>query len=129
MPHLPYILSTTMNSDPTMFGVNYVDGRIKGYPAQIKEYYVRCVTGNTSYGVNQLSDNTDLTITDSATALMWQKEDAESSSWDDAIQQCENSVTASYSDWRLPNAKELHSIVDYTKSPDTHSSAAIDDFL
>ena len=31
-----------------------------------------------------------------------------------------------YSDWRLPNAKELQSIFDYTRSPDTTNSAAID---
>lgn len=31
-----------------------------------------------------------------------------------------------YSDWRLPNAKELQSILDYARSPDTSGSAAID---
>lgn len=30
------------------------------------------------------------------------------------------------SDWRLPNVKALHSIVDYTRSPGTTESAAID---
>ena len=119
-------VSTTMNGDPTMFGVNYVDGRIKGYPTHIKEYYVRCVAGNSDYGVNDFVDNNDLTINDNATGLMWQKNDSESTDWDDAINQCEAATTASHSDWRLPNAKELQSILDYSRSPDTNSSAAID---
>ena len=119
-------VSTTMNNNDTVFGVNYVDGRIKGYPTKTKEYYVRCVTGNTEYGVNAFVDNSDQTITDDATGLMWQQDDTESLNWDDAISQCETATTASFDDWRLPNAKELHSLVDYTVSPDTHSRAAID---
>lgn len=31
-----------------------------------------------------------------------------------------------YSDWRLPNAKELQSIVDYTRAPNVTGSPAID---
>jgi len=31
-----------------------------------------------------------------------------------------------HNDWRLPNVKELESIVDYTRSPGTSASAAID---
>ncbi len=118
-------VSTTMNGDPTMFGVNYVDGRIKGYPTHIKKFYVRCVTGTTDYGVNDFVDNGDQTVSDNATGLMWQKDDAESTNWVDAVSVCESAATASYSDWRLPNAKELQSLVDYTVSPDTHNQAAI----
>ena len=119
-------VSTTMNGDNTMFGVNYVDGRIKGYPTDRKKYYVRCVTGNTSYGINLFIDNGDFTITDASTGLMWQQQDSASSNWDDAVAICESASTSVYTDWRLPNVKELQTIVDYSRSPDTHSSAAID---
>ena len=39
---------------------------------------------------------------------------------------CESLDTAGINDWRLPNVKELQSIVDYSRSPDTSNSAAID---
>ncbi|MBB1485382.1 DUF1566 domain-containing protein [Oceanospirillum sediminis] len=118
-------VSTTMNGDETMFGVNLVDGRIKGYPTSSK-FYVLCATGNEDYGVNSFTDNNDGTISDSATGLMWHKNDTTSLGWEDAINTCEASSTAGHSDWRLPNIKELQSILDYTRSPDTTSSAAID---
>ena len=123
--------STTMNNNATMFGVNFIDGRIKGYPKTIvstgadNTFYVRCVRGNTSYGVNNFVSNGD-TISDYSTGLMWQTADADSTSFDNAISICEAATTSNYSDWRLPNAKELQSIVDYTRSPAYTSSAAID---
>lgn len=125
-------VSTTMNGDATMFGMNFIDGRIKGYPlqnprtSQDNSYYVRCVAGNDSYGENQFVDNGDRTISDQATGLMWQQDDYESSNWSDGVGYCESATTAGYSDWRLPNVKELHSLVDYSRSPETHNSAAID---
>ena len=123
-------VSTTMNGDETMFGVNLADGRIKGYGTSIgnseKSFVVQCVRGNETYATNNFTDNNDQTISDSATGLMWEKNDSQTAmDWDDAISQCENSTTANYSDWHLPNAKELQSIVDYTRSPDTTNSAAI----
>jgi hypothetical protein len=71
-------VGATMGGNRTMFGVNFADGRIKGYPADSsigKKYYVMYVRGNPSYGTNQYVDNGDSTITDNATGLMWMKYD------------------------------------------------------
>ncbi|MFA6871496.1 MAG: DUF1566 domain-containing protein [Bacteroidaceae bacterium] len=114
------------------FGVNFADGRIKGYGltlhGQDKTFFVIFVRGNESYGVNHFVANADsLTITDEATGLMWAKEDSENSmTWKDALAYAENSELGGYTDWRLPNVKELHSIVDYTRAPDVTDSPAID---
>ena len=120
-----------MSGDPTAFGVNFADGRIKGYPISIggttQTMDVRLVRGNTSYGQNAYVDNGNGTITDNATGLMWLQADSGSAmSWQDALAYAEASTASGYSDWRLPNAKELQSIVDYTRSPDTTGTAAID---
>jgi hypothetical protein len=129
-------VSTTMLGDPTLFGVNFADGRIKGYDlvntmngAGDARFYVRCVRG-AARGVNDFVDNGDGTITDRATGLMWTKGDsAQGLNWQEALAWVQTKNAEDYlghNDWRLPNAKELQSIVDYTRSPDTTSSAAID---
>lgn len=114
-----------------MFGVNFADGRIKGYQLDFmgidKTFYVQCVRGNIYYGINVFVDNNDKTISDESSQLMWQQNDnGEAIDWEGAISYCKSSTLASHSDWRLPNAKELQSIVDYTKAPDVTNSAAID---
>jgi len=121
-------VSTTMNGNSTMFGVNFADGRIKGYPASDKKKYcVLYVRNNTAYGKNKFVNNGDGTITDSATGLMWMQNDNGSViSWEDALSYAEGYNYAGYSDWRLPDIKELQSILDYTRSPETTNSAAID---
>jgi hypothetical protein len=124
-------VTTTMNGDHTVFGVNFADGRIKGYGTSLhgreKTSFVICVRGNTDYGINQFVDNDDETITDHATALMWTKLDSSSGlNWKEALEYAEGLTTAGYDDWRLPNAKELQSILDYTRSPETDGTAAID---
>ena len=75
-------------------------------------------------------DNGNGTVTDNITGLMWKKcsegqtNDAACSGtaatfpWSGlpnptAIEQCENLIFAGFSDWRLPNIKELMSIADY----------------
>jgi hypothetical protein len=71
-------------------------------------------------------DNGDGTVTDTCTGLMWQKDTADvngdgqvlddgsdHANWCDALAYCENLSFAGHVDWRLPNVRELQSIVDY----------------
>jgi hypothetical protein len=64
-------------------------------------------------------DNGDGTVTDNCTGLMWQKDTADTNGigntlpWCDAIAYCDNLSFAGHEDWRLPNVRELQSIVDY----------------
>ena len=117
-----------------LFGVNFADGRIKGYDLQMpggmdKTFFVQCVRGNPKYGQNDFKDNTDGTITDSATGLTWSKSDSgKGMNWQEAlawVQKKNAEKYLGYNDWRMPSIKELQSIVDYTRSPDTTNSAAI----
>lgn len=128
-----YASSSMYVDGELLFGVNLADGRIKGYGLRMpfgpgeKTFFVTYVRGNTDYGINSFVDNGDSTITDNATGLMWIQDDSRSGmNWEDALSYAENLVYAGHSDWRLPDAKELESIVDYTRSPGTTSSAAID---
>ena len=126
----------TMQGDATVFGVNFVDGRIKGYPKFNKrtnspnKMYSRLVRGNTDYGKNNFVDNGDGTISDLATGLMWQQaDDGIARNWEEALSYAENLGLSGRSDWRLPNAKELQSIVDYSRSPQTTGTPAIADIF
>ncbi len=122
---------TTIPGVPKLFGVNFADGRIKGYDTSImggdKTFTLICVRGNPDYGINDFSDSGDGTIIDSATGLMWQKGHSETfMDWEDALAYAEDLNLGGHDDWRLPNAKELQSIIDYTRSPGSTGSAAID---
>lgn len=110
------------------FGVNFADGRIKGYGMPpYPQFFVRYVRGPINYGTNNFKDNGDGTVSDLATGFMWMQQDSlEGMDWSSALQWCENSNVGDFTDWHLPNAKELHSIVDYTRAPVTTGSAAID---
>ena len=111
----------TMGKIDTVFGLNVADGRIKGYPlkkgGEGKKYTVRFVKGNEAYGINDFVDNIDGTITDDATELMWAKDDSKvAMNWEDALAWAEKMNEQNYlgySDWKVPDAKELHSILDY----------------
>ncbi|MEO2002910.1 MAG: DUF1566 domain-containing protein, partial [Candidatus Poribacteria bacterium] len=127
----------TMGRDETVFGVNMADGRIKGYPLDDPRtrapnaLSVRLVRGHELYGVNKfLVDSREGTVSDAATGLMWARDDSgRGMNWQEALawaQEMNDADYLGYNDWHVPNAKELHSILDYSRSPQATDSAAID---
>jgi hypothetical protein len=136
---------TTMGGNATFFGVNFADGRIKGYPQTPMRrgggYYLRLVRGNPAYGKNELIDVGNGVVRDQATGLEWTLYDSGHSTFRNAVRRskkkngeldwaesmafCEGLNYAGLTDWRLPNAKTLQGILDYNRSPQRTSSAAI----
>lgn len=132
-----YIANGESLEDKLYFGVNFADGRIKGYEALMpfdhsvdKTFFVQLVRGNEKYGINDFIDNGDGTITDRATGLMWSQNDSkEGMTWKDAlawVQEKNNKNYLGHNDWRLPNIKELQSLTDYENAPDYNGKPAID---
>jgi len=120
-----------MGGDGCFFGVNFADGRVKCYPLRVHPgqggYFALFVRGGDSYGENNFVNNGDGTINDLATGLTWtQTDNGDGVLWSEALNYCESLTMAGSDDWRLPNIKELHSVVDYSRSPDATGTAAID---
>ena len=94
------------------------------------EWFQEFLRGNPGYGKNDFHDNGDGTITDLATGLMWSRADSgKGMNWQNAlawVQKINADKFLGHDDWRMPGVKELQSIVDYTHSPDTTRSPAID---
>ncbi len=76
-------------------------------------HYARCIRGGQA--APQLTNNADGTITDNNTLLTWQQGETSVMTWQSALSYCESLALATRADWRLPNAKELVSLVDYAK--------------
>ncbi len=88
-------------------------GQTTSYQASDDGDYEKGWTGT------RFTNNGDGTITDNATGLMWVANPTSAGvggtyTWANAIPACENLTYAGYSDWRLPNIKELMTIVDYS---------------
>ncbi|MFT6928060.1 MAG: hypothetical protein ACJAZP_003708 [Psychromonas sp.] len=114
------------------FGFNFSDGHIKSYETGlffdgttiqksdgmfVPGCFVRAVRGTTALYNMEYVDNSDDTVTDKSTALMWAKNDSGTKmDWVEALEYAEKSQLAGHNDWRLPNSKELQSLVDYDKT-------------
>jgi len=73
---------------------------------------------------SRFTDNGDGTVTDNCTGLQWLQDTGETPddnldghpdpvTWCKAMEFCQDLVFAGHSDWRLPNVRELQSLVDY----------------
>ena len=118
------------------YGDGYnIDGSSTGFSIPAG---VRAVRGEEGvYGVNDFADNRDGTVIDKATGFMWSRKDSGSvnddgtlrseedenfgmgRTWVETLAWVEKMNAAEYlgySDWRLPDVKELQSIIQYGKT-------------
>jgi len=112
--------------------VYFYDGSDSCICFKSDSYHVRAVRGGQGISTDYIVDNGDGTVTDTSTGLMWRQATAAGTmTWEEALSYCEDLSFAEYTDWRLPNRKELSSIVDFRTSypainadwfPDTASS-------
>ena len=102
------------------------------YSGDPDEANILCVRGKVldpkgGFAVKTL--NGDKVVVDYETHLTWQPpSNAESYNWQEALSYCETSVYAGYDDWRLPNIKELESLIHYGKE-EGHTTDFPEEFL
>jgi hypothetical protein len=81
--------------------------------------YARCVKGTPFDPTGTITDDgheTEPVATDSLTGLSWTKSMDSFATWEAALNSCESLNYGGYTDWRLPNIHELHSIIRYDLS-------------
>jgi len=80
------------------------------------KYQVRCVSSNPPHHNTGPYTATKHTVMDQGTGLEWQKKDTGIlHTWQDALGYCEELSLDSKEDWRLPDIRELKSLVDYSR--------------
>jgi hypothetical protein len=113
--------STCAHFTGKAWGVHFADGEIYDY-GKTGSNYVRCVRGESI--ARSFTDNLDGTVTDNATGLMWQQvDDNVLRNWEASLAYCEALDLGGHMDWRLPDVKELRSLVDNTRYNPTIDTA------
>ena len=77
--------------------------------------YTNTFGEDSDYNINPmlLTNNGDNTVTDNNTNLIWENRTYNSYTWSDAVTYCSDLTFAGKNDWRLPEAKELQTIINY----------------
>ncbi len=85
-------------------------------------YHARYVRGAKPTNLHSYTDNLDGTVTDADTSLMWTQLPGAARTWEGALSYSENLSLGGYTDWRLPNIKELQTLTDYTLATATSAT-------
>jgi hypothetical protein len=64
-------------------------------------------------------DNGDGTVTDLNTGLMWQQGETPALNQREALKYCEDSRLGGHDDWRLPNMREIATLIDLSFADET----------
>ncbi len=120
--------------DPDDVNVTNIDDEWKLSDTGQTTSYTATWGEDADYLINSpsFSDNSDGTVTDNNTGLIWQQEDDNNAyTWSEAGLYCETLTLGSETGWRLPNRRELMSIANFgvyspsintTYFPNTNSS-------
>ncbi len=96
----------------------YLNHELGGLPRSADETanrHFHCVIGtDVLRGADYIRHPDHDYLLDTSTHLFWQDNATVlAASWQQAVTICENLSLAGFTDWRLPNINELHSLVDY----------------
>jgi murein DD-endopeptidase MepM/ murein hydrolase activator NlpD len=112
--HDDYWTATTLlGPGKAAWKVSFMNGQV-GVGGENDHAYVRAVRGR-ALVFGHFRDNGDGTITDMTTGLMWQQTETEAMTWEKALAYCQMLNLGGYGDWRLPNIRELLSLVDESR--------------
>jgi len=79
---------------------------VTGFPRQDAD-----ISGATA---KSFHNNSDWTVTDQQTGIMWTRNDSVSTkTWANALIYCNGSTTGGYTDWHLPNFVEVATLIDF----------------
>ena len=82
-----------------------------------KKFHVRAVRDiTTPVAVEHFTIASPTTVIDNLTGLMWRSQFLpDTLTWESALTYADTSTTAGFTDWRLPNIKEIQSIMDVSR--------------
>ncbi|MEL7639416.1 MAG: DUF1566 domain-containing protein [Solidesulfovibrio sp.] len=109
----PYWSNTTSHAENANAWYLSFNGLATGAMNKDGEAYTRCVRGAVLPNGPFVAEGA--VVNDQATGLMWEKHVSDADmNWPGALAYCYGQTTGGYTDWRLPDMRELGSVVDFS---------------